>query len=126
MNDEQQPKKKPDTRPVFSYIMILFIVAFLLMAYSFLAHQRSNSQALGEVRDSLNSMGTLDDLHTTLGDLESQRAELEDALDSLEEENRDLEDRTEELEEIIATKEAEIALLEAELARINQPLSETE
>ena len=34
-------------KPVVIYIMILFIVAFLLMALSFLMHQRSNSEVIG-------------------------------------------------------------------------------
>ena len=39
------PEDTPSTgkKPVVIYIMILFIVAFLLMALSFLMHQRSNS-----------------------------------------------------------------------------------
>lgn len=126
MNEEKQPKKAPNTRPVFTYIMILFIVAFLLMAYSFLAHQRSNSLAIGELRDSLDSMSSLDDLHATLGDLEDQRAQLDNSLQSLQDENRALEDEIEDLEVIIATKEAEITLLEEELSTIRQTLSETE
>ena len=45
------PEETPSTgkKPVVIYIMILFIVAFLLMALSFLMHQRSNSEVIGEL-----------------------------------------------------------------------------
>ena len=48
------PEDKPSTgkKPVVISIMILFIVAFLLMALSFLMHQRSNSEVLGELQNS--------------------------------------------------------------------------
>ena len=46
------PEETPSTgkKPVVIYIMILFIVAFLLMALSFLMHQRSNSEVIGELQ----------------------------------------------------------------------------
>ena len=43
-------------KPVVVYIMILFIAAFLLMALSFFMHQRSNTEALGELQDSVSAM----------------------------------------------------------------------
>ena len=43
-------------KPVVVYIMILFIVAFLLMALSFLMHQRSNTEALGKLQSSVSAM----------------------------------------------------------------------
>ena len=51
------PEETPSTgkKPVVIYIMILFIVAFLLMALSFLMHQRSNSEVLGELQDSVTA-----------------------------------------------------------------------
>ena len=52
------PEETPSTgkKPVVIYIMILFIVAFLLMALSFLMHQRSNSEVIGELQDSVTAM----------------------------------------------------------------------
>lgn len=62
-NKEQEtgvaPKKvdKPGgNKPVVVYIMILFIAAFLLMALSFLMHQRSNTEALGQLQNSVTAM----------------------------------------------------------------------
>ena len=43
-------------QPVVVYIMVLFIAAFLLMALSFLMHQRSNTEALGQLQNSVNAM----------------------------------------------------------------------
>lgn len=43
-------------KPVVMYIMILFIVAFLLMALSFFMHQRSNTEVLGQLQSSVNTM----------------------------------------------------------------------
>lgn len=43
-------------KPVIVYIMVLFIVAFLLMALSFAMHQRSNSEAIGHLQDSVNTL----------------------------------------------------------------------
>lgn len=48
-------------KPVIVYIMVLFIVAFLLMALSFLMHQRSNSQVLGELHSNVNALEELQD-----------------------------------------------------------------
>lgn len=54
-----QPVDSPkprDKKPVVIYIMILFIAAFLLMTLSFFMHQRSNTEVLGELQDSVNAM----------------------------------------------------------------------
>ena len=51
------PQEEPHSKkPVVVYIMILFIVAFLLMALSFLMHQRSNTEALGKLQNSVTAM----------------------------------------------------------------------
>lgn len=49
-------KPSPGKKPVIVYIMILFIAAFLLMALSFLMHQRSNTEALGELQTSVSAL----------------------------------------------------------------------
>lgn len=56
---EPQPsgQDKPGGRkPVIVYIMVLFIVAFVLMAASFLMHQRSNTEAIGKLNDSVTAL----------------------------------------------------------------------
>lgn len=51
--EETAPGRK---KPVVVYIMVLFIVAFLLMAMSFFMHQRSNSEAIGQLKDSVSAL----------------------------------------------------------------------
>ena len=48
-------------KPVVVYIMILFIVAFLLMALSFLMHPRGETEGLGRLRRSVSSMQRMED-----------------------------------------------------------------
>lgn len=43
-------------KPVVVYIMVLFIAAFLLMAWSFASHQRSNTEAIGRLQSSVTAM----------------------------------------------------------------------
>ena len=52
----EAPEEAPGKKPVLVYIMILFIAAFLLMALSFAAHQRRNTEALGELQNSVSAM----------------------------------------------------------------------
>ena len=52
----QTPETPTGKKPVVVYIMILFIAAFLLMALSFFMHQRSNTEAMGELQHSVNAI----------------------------------------------------------------------
>ena len=70
--DASQPPQTAETRHshtgrshILVYILILFIAAFLLMALSFLSHQRSNEQVLGQ-------------LHTNVSNLEKLQSALEE------------------------------------------------
>lgn len=40
-------------KPVVIYILVLFLAAFLLMGMSLLMHQRSNTEAIGQLNDSI-------------------------------------------------------------------------
>ena len=64
--------------------MILFIVAFLLMALSFLMHQRSNSEVLGELQDSVTAMQEVQATQDALLDLQNQLDEAQTTIDALE------------------------------------------
>ena len=89
---EQQPAapekttKMHDRKPVVVYIMILFIVAFLLMALSFLMHQRSNSEALGELRNSVTAMQEVQAFQEKIIDLQEQMDDLQEEVESLQSE----------------------------------------
>ena len=82
------PEETPSTgkKPVVIYIMILFIVAFLLMALSFLMHQRSNSEVLGELQDSVTAMQEVQAIDA----LESSAEETDAALAETQRENQAL------------------------------------
>lgn len=61
-----EPSLAPETpsaterkKPVIVYIMVLFIVAFLLMALSFLSHQRSNEKVIGSLQSSVSTLQEL-------------------------------------------------------------------
>ena len=76
MSEEKQNKEQNarSEKPVVVYIMILFIAAFLLMALSFLMHQRSNTEALGQLQ---NSMTAMQEVQAT----QEKNIELQDELD---------------------------------------------
>ena len=78
------PEETPSTgkKPVVIYIMILFIVAFLLMALSFLMHQRSNSEVLGELQDSVTAMQEVQATQDALLDLQNQLDEAQTTIDA--------------------------------------------
>lgn len=87
--EESAPTGK---KPVVIYIMVLFIAAFLLMAWSFASHQRSNSEAIGRLQSSVTAMQGVQDRMLGLQD------ELEAARGNLQELERQLELRDSELE----------------------------
>lgn len=81
---EETPRKTG--KPVFIYIMILFIAAFLLMALSFAMHQRSNTQALGQLQTSFNStMEEIQETQLRITELEKELVKTKEALANAEE-----------------------------------------
>lgn len=87
------PETSPNGRknkPVIVYIMILFIVAFLLMALSFLMHQRSNEEVIGTLQSSVTTLQELQEsqdknvqLQSQLDDANKKAEELQSQLDEL-------------------------------------------
>lgn len=93
-------------KPVVVYIMILFIVAFLLMALSFFMHQRSNTEALGELQHSVTAM---QEVQAT----QEKIIELQEELSQAQEDIADLEDAGQETQDKLDAAETESqALLE--------------
>ena len=86
--------------------MILFIVAFLLMALSFLMHQRSNSEVLGELQDSVSAMQEIQTTQDALLDLQGQLDDAQDTIDELESQaeasSQELTDAQQEAEALLA------------------------
>ena len=76
-------------QPVVVYIMVLFIAAFLLMALSFLMHQRSNTEALGQLQNSVNAMQAVQETQEKVIALQEELSAAEDRMDALEKEKAD-------------------------------------
>lgn len=86
---QEKKTSQGGNKPVVVYIMILFIAAFLLMALSFFMHQRSNTEVLGELQNSVSTMQEVQAAQERVIDLQDQLAvaekKLEDAATELEE-----------------------------------------
>ena len=76
----------PDTgkKPVIIYILILFLAAFMLMFLSLLAHQRSNSEALGQLQNSVSAIQEIQTSQEQVIDLQKQLSEAQKERDTAE------------------------------------------
>lgn len=81
--EDMTPKGK---KPVVVYIMVLFIAAFLLMAWSFASHQRSNTEAIGRLQSSVTAMQGVQDLQNRVISLQDELEEAQDEIEELERE----------------------------------------
>lgn len=95
-------------KPVIIYILILFIVAFLLMALSLLVHQRDNTEALGQLRDSVTAMQTAQNTREELIAVQKELVETQKSMEALE---RELHDLRTELDQSEKTNQAYASLL---------------
>ena len=107
----QAAEKKHDKKPVVVYIMILFIVAFLLMALSFLMHQRTNPEALGELRNSVTAMQEVQAFQEKIIDLQEQMDELQEEVESLQSEVDNQQAHNEQLLSRLEAREKELEAL---------------
>ena len=90
--EAEEPAPKPVIPParkksVFTYIMIMFIAAFLLMALSFFTHQRSNEEAMTQLETSF---------HATIQDIQENQEKLmalEEQLDAAREAAQEAEEQ---------------------------------
>lgn len=87
----EAPSAAPEPResgkkPVIVYILILFLAAFLLMFLSLLAHQRSNTEALGRLQSSMTAIQEVQATQEQIIDLQAQVDDLEKELDEAREE----------------------------------------
>lgn len=106
----EAPNETPEThetgkKPVIVYILILFLAAFLLMFLSLLAHQRSNTEALGRLQSSMTAIEGIQATQEQIIDLQKQLDETEKALDNA------LEDAAGKEEDIAALEQENRALL---------------
>lgn len=102
--EENTPK---DKKPVVVYIMILFIAAFLLMAWSFASHQRSNTEALGRLQSSVGVMQEVQELQNQVIALQKELAEAKEAADVFQDANETSRNQASHLERLLEqTQEA--------------------
>lgn len=85
--EPEEPTGPKGKKPVVVYIMILFIAAFLLMAWSFASHQRSNTEALGKLQSSVTAMREVQDLQDQVIALQKELADAEKRVKELEEQS---------------------------------------
>lgn len=83
--EKDAPKQSGGRKPVIVYIFVLFAVAFLLMIWSLFTHQRSNTEALGELQTSVSAMQEVQGLQEQVIRLQQELAETQSALDQAQE-----------------------------------------
>lgn len=83
---DAQPAEEPaadQKKPVIVYIMILFIVAFLLMALSSFMHQRSNEEVIGNLQSSVTTLQEMQAVQDKNIQLQESLQTAQDKIDSL-------------------------------------------
>ena len=74
------PPEDRGKKPVLVYILVLFVAAFLLMAMSLLVHQRSNTEALGVLSDSVVAMQGVQNTQEKIIALQEQLSQTQETL----------------------------------------------
>lgn len=116
---ETAQKPLPDRkRPVLVYIMILFIAAFLLMAFSFLMHRRSNEQVLGELHTSVNLLEDYQQALEANNRLTGQVADLEKELSAAKSDTTKQETEKNTLKTQLDAAKQEISALQQQIAAL--------
>lgn len=94
-------------KPVVVYILVLFIAAFLLMALSLLMHQRSNEEAIGELKDSISAMREAQIGQDRISELEQALEEAQEAAAVFQDANETSRNQASHLEHVLEqTQEA--------------------
>lgn len=78
--EETAAKQTGQKKPVIIYILILFVVAFMMMAFSLLVHQRSNTEALGQLSDSVSAMQGIQATQEKIIELQESLTQAQEAL----------------------------------------------
>lgn len=90
----------PDTgkKPVIVYILVLFLAAFLLMFLSMLSHQRSNTEALGQLQNSVSAIQEIQTSQEQVIELQNQLSDMQKELDAAQEASQGKDDSIAQLE----------------------------
>ena len=108
---------------ILVYILILFIAAFLLMALSFLSHQRTNDQVLGQLQTNVNSLEKLQSALEENVRLQEQVDVQKFQLEELKKELAASQNTQSELTEKISALEKSLAQQQKELEAIQKTAS---
>lgn len=82
---EEKPSSPSGKKPVIVYIFVLFLVALLLMIWSLFSHQRSNTDALGQLQTSVSAMQEVQGLQEQVIQLQEELAEVKEQLEETQE-----------------------------------------
>lgn len=93
------PPARTGNKPVVVYIMILFIAAFLLMALSFLMHQRSNTEVAGKLQSSVSALQEMQNLQEQVRQLQEELEESQAAADAFQDASETARNQASALEE---------------------------
>ncbi len=85
--DLEEKTESGGKKPVIIYILVLFLVAFLLMTLSLLAHQRSNTEAIGRLQGSVSAMQEVQGLQEQVIALQKELSEAKEAAEIFEDAN---------------------------------------
>ena len=111
---------------ILIYILILFIAAFLLMTLSFLSHQRSNEQVMGQLNTNVSSLKKLqtaleenlrlqEQLSAHILEIET----LENQLETAKTAESQLKEEISALEKSVAQQKTELESLQTTLSAVN-------
>lgn len=112
---QSAPKEEAPTteherlKKVYTYVAVLFAVAFLLILWTFLMNQRSSEEMLHEIRSGNDAMQNVLEENELL---ESHNAELENAVAALEDERDALAEENDALREDIEMQSAMLCALD--------------
>lgn len=121
---QEEKPSRGGNKPVVIYIMILFIAAFLLMALSFFMHQRSNTEALGALQNSVSTMQEVQATQEKIIDLQDKLAVTEEELDETQRKLEDLQAESEAAQKAMQQeKDALLALYALQQNYLNQNLN---
>jgi uroporphyrin-3 C-methyltransferase len=104
MKQEGTMENNHRNKPVVVYIMVLFIFAFLLMAFSFFTHQRSNEAVIGSLQSNVSILQDLQasqdanlKLQSQLDEAHKEQTRLEGQMKSLQAQVQDEQTETDAL-----------------------------
>lgn len=77
------PAESTYHKPVLKYLMILFAIAFVLILFSFVMHQRSNAEVLQELQSQVETLQKLQEIEQEYSDLLEENASLKSQAETL-------------------------------------------